>query len=146
MRREHDTIVVEVLDELSRLLERPGPFHITVLAARANLPHDRLGGYLEELAAMGLALRDPIPAITGKGRQFLDCYHAWLRIQKLYGLGPQARLAARPPVTQQQASPHQPALLAADGPAAAPAPSPQVVVAHESSWSQAAGERGVRGG
>src|SRR5688572_19631652 len=88
MRREHDTITVDVLDSLSSYLKEKGPFHVTVLAARANLPHDRLKGYLDELVALGLIEQSPNPALTIKGLQFLECYHAWVRIQKIYGLDP----------------------------------------------------------
>ena len=90
MRREHDSITVDVLDNLSSYLREKGPFHVTVLAARANLPHDRLKGYLDELTTLGLIEQTPNPALTTKGLQFLECYHAWVRIQKIYGLDPRA--------------------------------------------------------
>lgn len=91
MRREHESIAVDVLDALARYLdESQGPFHITVLATRANLPHDRLRGYLDELATLGLVEHDRTPRLTVKGRQFLECYHAWVRVQKIYGLDPRA--------------------------------------------------------
>lgn len=90
MRREHDSITVDVLDKLAAYLREKGPFHVTALAARANLPHDRLKTYLDELAALGFVEVGLKPAITAKGRQFLECYHAWVRIQKIYGLDPRA--------------------------------------------------------
>jgi predicted transcriptional regulator len=91
MRREHESIAVDVLDALARYLEEEqGPFHITVLATRANLPHDRLRTYLDELATLGLVERDRTPRLSVKGRQFLECYHAWVRVQKIYGLDPRA--------------------------------------------------------
>ena len=65
MRREHESIAVDVLDALARYLdEAPGPFHITVLASRANLPHDRLRNYLDELTALGLVEQDRTPRLT----------------------------------------------------------------------------------
>lgn len=127
MRREHGTIVVEVLDQAWRLLQRPGPFHITALASRANLPHDRLRSYLEELASMRLMDLEPIPRVTAKGREFLDCYHAWLRIQRLYGLeavpSREAPAALGPPPLSApgESSLAGPALPLADGPGQAPA-------------------------
>lgn len=145
MRREHDTIAVEVLDHLSRLLQHQGPFHITILAVRANLPHDRLRGYLDELVAMGLVVREPVPMLTPKGRQFLDCYHAWLRIQKLYGLGVRTPRGAQ---AQAQASPA--VRLAGPSPGAAvaaPDPAPaSAVVAHDSSMVAPTAEPAVRRG
>lgn len=90
MRREHDTITVDVLDKLSSYLREKGQFHVTVLAARANLPHDRLRTYLDELASLGFIESTPQPSITLKGQQFLECYRAWVRIQKIYGLDPRA--------------------------------------------------------
>ena len=90
MRREHETITVDVLDQLSSYLREKGPFHVTVLASRANLPHDRLKGYLDELSSLGFIEPGASPRITVKGLQFLECYHAWVRIQKIYGLDPRA--------------------------------------------------------
>ena len=91
MRREHESIAVDVLDALARYLdEAEGRFHITVLASRANLPHDRLRTYLDELSSLGLVDHERTPTLTPKGRQFLECYHAWVRVQKIYGLDPRA--------------------------------------------------------
>lgn len=93
MRREHESIVADVLDALARYsTENRGLFHITALAAKANLPHDRLRTYLEELAAMDLLTLGPVPALTDKGRQFLECYHAWVRVQQMYGLLPRGQM------------------------------------------------------
>ena len=90
MRREHDSIFVDVLNALARYLDEKGPFHVTELSARANLPHDRLRTYLMELHTLGLIEGEATPKLTVKGRQFLECYHAWVRVQKLYGLDPRA--------------------------------------------------------
>ena len=88
MRREHVSILTEVLDAMASCTdERPGDLHITAVAARANLPHDRLKLYLGELADAGLIWRDWPYTPTTKGRQFLECYHAWQRLQVLFGLG-----------------------------------------------------------
>ena len=90
MRREHESILVDVLDSLSSYLREKGPFHVTALAARANLPHDRLKGYMDELVSLGFIEPGAKPEITSKGHQFLECYRAWIRIQKIYGLDPRA--------------------------------------------------------
>ena len=93
MRREHVSILTEVLDAMASCTdERPGDLHITAVAARANLPHDRLKNYLGELADAGLVWRDWPYTPTTKGRQFLECYHAWQRLQVMFGLG-------KPPAT-----------------------------------------------
>lgn len=87
MRREHLSILTEVLDAMATCTDaRPGELHITAVAARANLPHDRLKVYLGELADAGLVWRDWPCTPTTKGRQFLECYHAWLRLQGMFGL------------------------------------------------------------
>ena len=94
MRREHVSILTEVLDAMAACTdERPGDLHITAVAARANLPHDRLKVYLGELADAGLIWRDWPYTPTTKGRQFLECYHAWQRLQVLFGLGRPAATA-----------------------------------------------------
>jgi len=99
MRREHVSILTEVLDAMASCTdERPGDLHITAVAARANLPHDRLKAYLGELADAGLLWRDWPYTPTAKGRQFLECYHAWQRLQVMFGLGkPAAANAAGRP-------------------------------------------------
>jgi len=87
MRREHASILTDVLTSLAQYLDQaPGKVHVTVLAARANLPHDRLKAYLGELSAIGLISDADGLTVTRKGRQFLDCYHAWLHVLHLYGL------------------------------------------------------------
>lgn len=151
MRREHESIAVDVLDALARYLdEAPGPFHITVLATRANLPHDRLRGYLDELAALGLVEQDRSPRLTVKGRQFLECYHAWVRVQKIYGLDPRAGRGQPVRVLQVAAQPGMPAVPAAM-PAAPPAPgSPAAAAsslraAHETFSDAEAAAKAVRG-
>lgn len=99
MRREHASILTEVLQELARYHEdRPHELHITVLAARVNLPHDRLKAYLAELSRAGLVWPDWPSNLTPRGDQFLQCYHAWLRLQAFFGLrpaGPEVRRAMR---------------------------------------------------
>src|SRR5688572_30603577 len=87
MRREHASILTDVLTSLAQYVDQaPGKVHVTILAARANLPHDRLKGYLAELTSVGLVSDNDGLAVTRKGRQFLDCYHAWLHVLHLYGL------------------------------------------------------------
>ena len=114
MRREHVSILTEVLDAMASCTdERPGDLHITAVAARANLPHDRLKAYLGELADAGLLWRDYPYTPTTKGRQFLECYHAWLRLQTMFGLGK----PANPPRAPKAAAPVAPP-AAADSPEA----------------------------
>lgn len=86
-RREHARILGDVLDGLSRST-REGRATLAGLAARANLPHDRLVEYLGELRGRGLVGDGKLPALTARGDQFLACYRAWMRIQVLYGLSP----------------------------------------------------------
>lgn len=100
MRREHSSILIEVLDELAAAVEAsPAGVHITEVAARANLPHDRLKGYVGELVQAGLLHPQWPPAPTPKGLQFLQCYHAWIRIQGMFGLHPKPGPPQAPAVT-----------------------------------------------
>jgi len=93
-RREHGLVLGDVLDALERLgREAPARASLAGLAARANLPHDRLKSYLEELRGHGMVGPEPIPRLTPKGEQFLECYQAWIRIQAMYGI-PTAGLAS----------------------------------------------------
>jgi predicted transcriptional regulator len=96
MRREHASILTDVLDALDTCHnEQPHDLHITQLATRANLPHDRLKGYLAELVRVGL-LYDGWPAtLTPRGQQFLLCYHSWLRLQASFGLRPAGKSPLR---------------------------------------------------
>ena len=86
-RREHAKILGDVLDNLEALPRRqPGRVNLAGLAASANLPHDRLVGYLAELRLHGLVSGEHLPTITDRGEQFLQCYRGWVRVQALYGL------------------------------------------------------------
>lgn len=85
-RREHALILGDVLDSLDRLARQGGRSSLAGLASRANLPHDRLKEYLEELRNHGMVGPEPVPKLTPKGAQFLECYQAWIRIQELYGI------------------------------------------------------------
>lgn len=129
MRREHASILTEVLDAVASCSEeRPGDLHITAVAARANLPHDRLKGYLAELTQAGL-LRAGWPAsLTPRGGQFLECYHAWLRLQASFGLRRAPAPFAAPPLGQRR--PATPAQLA---PWPRPGPVTEVVLAQRAS-------------
>ncbi|MES2154464.1 MAG: hypothetical protein V4510_04945 [bacterium] len=87
MRREHARILGDVLDNLDGLADGRAPrVSLAGLAARANLPHDRLVAYLGELRHHDLVEEGRLPQLTSRGRQFLECYHAWIRIQALYGI------------------------------------------------------------
>lgn len=87
-RREHARILGDVLDSLAKQAKHEPRSSLAGLAARANLPHDRLLGYLSELRERGLVTADRLPGLTAKGSEFLACYRAWVRVQALYGLGP----------------------------------------------------------
>ena len=138
MRREHLSILTGVLDAMAACTdEHPGGLHITAVAARANLPHDRLKHYLSELADAGLVWRDWPCTPTAKGRQFLDCYHAWQRLQVLFGLG---KAAANASVGHAVLASRAP-LLGPDPlapPAGSPPPSPAPVPVSGASGAPAA--------
>ena len=85
-RREHALILGDVLDALDRIARQGGRSSLAGLASRANLPHDRLKGYLEELRTHQMVGPEPLPALLPKGSQFLECYQAWIRVQELYGI------------------------------------------------------------
>lgn len=85
-RREHALILGDVLDSIDRIAREGGRTSLAGLASKANLPHDRLKGYLVELRAHGMVGEEPVPHLTAKGSQFLECYQAWIRIQELYGI------------------------------------------------------------
>ena len=114
MRREHDSIVIDVLDALARYdQEDRGEFHVTALAARANLPHDRLRTYLDELASMQLVQLEPVPRVTVRGRQFLECLHAWVRVQQMYGLHPRSSKMPMRTIPAMRPAMPAPAIVAA---------------------------------
>lgn len=134
MRREHSSILIDVLDELAACAETsPAGVHITEVAARANLPHDRLKEYVAELVQAGLLHAQWPPAPTSKGLQFLQCYHAWIRVQGMFGLHP------KPAATAQATSFAKAALVTvgertrARAPAAAAGPAARSGVADASS-------------
>lgn len=85
-RREHALILGDVLDSLDRIARQGGRTSLAGLASRANLPHDRLKSYLEELRDHDMVGPEPLPKLTPKGLQFLECYQAWIRVQELYGI------------------------------------------------------------
>lgn len=85
-RREHALILGDVLDSLDRIARQGGRASLAGLASRANLPHDRLKGYLEELRSHDMVGAEPLPKLTPKGAQFLECYQGWIRVQELYGI------------------------------------------------------------
>ncbi|MFO1532104.1 MAG: hypothetical protein ABR562_00150 [Thermoplasmatota archaeon] len=85
-RREHALILGDVLDALDRIARQGGRASLAGLASRANLPHDRLKEYLTELRGHGMIGEEPLPHLSAKGAQFLECYQAWIRVQELYGI------------------------------------------------------------
>jgi predicted transcriptional regulator len=89
-RREHARILGDVLDSLDHLTARAERLNLAGLAAGSNLPHDRLLAYLGELRDKGLVTEEHLPGLTARGRQFLECYRAWIRIQRLYGIHEEA--------------------------------------------------------
>ena len=83
MRRERHAILGDILAEV----ERAGHFgetRVTAVAQRANLPHDRLMGYLLELHRAGLLTRQA--TITEEGREFLRSYREWCDALDRFGL------------------------------------------------------------
>jgi predicted transcriptional regulator len=85
-RREHALILGDILDALDRMHRDGGRMSLAGLASRANLPHDRLKVYLDELRARAMVGPEPLPTLTARGQQFLECYQGWIRIQRLYGI------------------------------------------------------------
>lgn len=86
-RREHGKILGDVLDNLESLARHhPERINLAGLASAANLPHDRLVEYLEELRQHGLVSNEHLPSLTDRGEQFLQCYRGWMRVQAMYGL------------------------------------------------------------
>lgn len=130
MRREHDSIVIDVLDALARYDQDRDEFHVTALAARANLPHDRLRTYLDELAAMQLVQLEPVPSVTVRGRQFLECLHAWVRVQQMYGLHPRSANGATPRTIPTMSASRAPPMAANVQPSASELAPMQVPHAH----------------
>lgn len=87
-RRERWAVLGEILIALDRELREAGAgMSITRVGASANVPHDRLLGYLDEMAAAGLVSRDRPPTITSEGRDFIQRYRALRDVVDRYGLG-----------------------------------------------------------
>lgn len=86
MRREHGSVVCDVIDAIDRAEGREDPPRLTHLAVDANIPHDRLLRYLRELRNLGLVGPDEAPRLTPRGRQMLQHYRHWLRAQAEFGL------------------------------------------------------------
>ena len=87
-RREKWGILVSILRAL--LEEEPRGDHgrITVVAVRANLPHDRLLLLLDDLAKAGLVemRSESLPRVTAKGADFIREYDAWIDTLGRFGL------------------------------------------------------------
>jgi predicted transcriptional regulator len=59
---------------------------VTSVAAKANLPHDRMAAYLRELSAAGLVTVDRRPSLTTQGREALRTYRDWSAMLQRFGL------------------------------------------------------------
>ena len=87
-RRERWSILGDVLAAIDDEAQRHGEARVTALTMLANLPHDRLVGYLRELEAAGLVTAAARPALTSQGRVFLRQYREWLGVLARFGLEP----------------------------------------------------------
>ncbi|HUR69458.1 MAG TPA: winged helix-turn-helix domain-containing protein [Candidatus Thermoplasmatota archaeon] len=74
-----------VLTALLEAAERKD-VRLTSVAAKANLPYDRLVLYLEDMAQMGLVTRDKPPVVTPGGREFLESCKRWTSVLDRFGL------------------------------------------------------------
>lgn len=77
-RRERWDIIGSILVAVDDHRTEAGRFaRVTNVALLANVPYDRLLGYLEALRVAGLVTGDRMPALTSRGREFLRHYRAW---------------------------------------------------------------------
>ena len=83
MRRERDAIFGDVLAAIERA-GAPGEARVSAVAQRANVPHDRLMGYLAELRDAGLVTSDG--ALTPAGHELLQKYREWREVLERFGL------------------------------------------------------------
>lgn len=87
-RRERWGIIGAILGAVDEEAQRGVEPRLTNLAAKANISHDRLRAYLEQLRHAGLLDQGPFPTLTPTGREFLRQYREWLRILHSTGLFP----------------------------------------------------------
>lgn len=76
-RREHATIVGDILSAIDVGHGGASPLNLTQLANRTNLPFDRLVNYLDELEGRGLVVAIDGLALTEEGRELLHTYNQW---------------------------------------------------------------------
>ena len=87
-RREKWGILASILRALLEEEPRGAQGRITTVAARANLPHDRLLLLLDDLASAGLIERqsEQLPRVTSKGANFIREYDSWIDTLERFGL------------------------------------------------------------
>ena len=85
-RRERGSILGDILGAIDASAAPGEQARLTTLTLRANLPHDRLTGYLRELAHAGLVTTDPQPRLTPAGHAVLREYRDWTRALARAGL------------------------------------------------------------
>jgi len=95
-RRERWGIIGAILEEVEREGARGAQARVSNIALRANLPHDRLLEYLAELGEAGLVTGERMPALTERGKEFLEEYRQWLRVLERFGIRPGADSEGKP--------------------------------------------------
>jgi predicted transcriptional regulator len=87
-RREKWSLLAAILTSIGEEAERPGGGRISVVAQRANVPHERLMKHIRELEAARLLApgADGFPRVTDLGREFVAHHHDWMRKLERFGL------------------------------------------------------------
>ena len=87
-RRERWSLLAAILTSIGEEAERPGGGRISVVAQRANVPHERLTRHVRELEAAGLLVAGPdgFPRVTELGREFVAHHKDWMRKLERFGL------------------------------------------------------------
>lgn len=87
-RRERWGLLAAILRAIQEEEAREGGGRISVVAQRANAPHERLMRHVHELEAAGLLERGPdgFPRVTPKGREYVAHYEDWTRRLSRFGL------------------------------------------------------------
>lgn len=86
-RRERWGVIADILSAVEQETSDGRPVGPTLIATRANIPYDRLKGYLDELREKRLLEDDPNPRLTPSGREFLRQHRQWAEVLARYGFG-----------------------------------------------------------